>query len=92
MLAAQSGQGFEGAKREDRSAASIVQEALQRSGYRGLRGVTAQLSDGVLVLRGCVDSFYQKQIAQTIARRCLGSGLVIHNRIRVVHQTKHSTN
>ena len=69
--------------RTDVSAAAVVAEELQAAGYRGLRGVTSHMTDGVLVLQGCVSNFYQKQIAQTIARRHLSSSVVIDNRIRV---------
>ena len=87
MVTLMLGQEFGVAARGDASPVAIVQQELQAAGYRGLRGVTSHLSDGVLVLKGCVSSFYQKQIAQTIARRHLSPGSLIDNRIRVVRHS-----
>ncbi len=56
---------------------------FQRSSYRALRDVGCTYHDGVLTLRGCLSSFYLKQVAQTLVRD-LPSVERIDNQIEVV--------
>jgi hypothetical protein len=56
-----------------RRASRQIEEAIQRSHYTELRGVTCEIDGATLVLRGRVPSFYLKQMAQAIvARQCSG--------------------
>jgi osmotically-inducible protein OsmY len=61
---------------------SQTQERLRNSGYRALRRVSCLSRDGVLVLHGCVPSYYLKQVAQEIAAGAEGVRQVI-NQIEV---------
>ena len=55
---------------------------LQRSAYRTVRRTTCQYHDGILTLRGCVPSFFHKQIAQSLLRD-LQADVCIDNRLEV---------
>ena len=56
---------------------------LQRSPYAELHRVVCEFYEGILRLRGCVPSYYMKQVAQTAV---LGLDGVdeIHNQLEVV--------
>lgn len=51
--------------------------------YPALQRVTCELYEGVLVLRGRVPSFYQKQLAQAIAAQCAGVEEIV-NKLEVM--------
>jgi osmotically-inducible protein OsmY len=44
--------------------AELALDRLRHSRYLALRKIGCEASDGVLTLRGCVNSYYLKQIAQ----------------------------
>jgi osmotically-inducible protein OsmY len=59
----------------------IVQNALRElraRGYEGLLSVTCEHHEGMLVLRGCVPSYYLKQLAQEVASKVPGVKLVVN--------------
>lgn len=56
---------------------------LRESSYDALRRASCEVRNGVLTLRGQVPSFYVKQIAQTVVRHVLESGMVIDNQLEV---------
>ncbi len=43
-----------------------IRSRLQRSGHRGLDDVSCDFSRGVLTLRGRVETYYLKQLAQAV--------------------------
>jgi osmotically-inducible protein OsmY len=51
---------------------SRVDRALQTSGYADLRRLRCESADGVITLRGRVQSFFLKQMAQTVVARVEG--------------------
>ncbi len=55
---------------------------LRCSAYRDIRGVTCEFHEGVLTLRGRVQSYYMKQIAQSLVLR-MGRVEEINNRLEV---------
>jgi osmotically-inducible protein OsmY len=56
---------------------------LHECHYPALRRVTCELYEGVLVLRGRVPSYYQKQLAQAMAARCAGVEEIV-NKLEVM--------
>ena len=60
-----------------------AQSRLRKSGYHELHLVSCDFHEGVLTLRGCVTSFYLKQVAQELIRRLDGAEEV-NNRLEVV--------
>ena len=61
---------------------ALALSALQRSNVWALRRLTA-LDDGDrIVLHGCVNSFYHKQLAQELVRNQLG-GVEVVNHVQV---------
>ena len=63
--------------------AAAIRSALGRSGYSALKDVACDVTDGVALLRGCVASYYLKQVAQAAAMDAAGVHPVV-NRIDVV--------
>lgn len=59
-----------------------LRTALAQSHYRALRSITCRVVAGEATLEGDLDSYYQKQVAQTIAARVPGV-VRVHNRIQV---------
>ncbi len=59
-----------------------AQSRLRKSGYHELHLVSFDFHEGVLTLRGCVSSFYLKQVAQELIRRLNGVEEV-NNRLEV---------
>ena len=43
-----------------------IRRRLCAAGYHGLRQIECEYSDGVVILRGCVPTYYVKQIAQAV--------------------------
>jgi osmotically-inducible protein OsmY len=62
---------------------SMVRDALERSPYRSLRGVSCEFSEGLLLLRGRLGSYYHKQLAQEAVADVEGV-LEVVNKIEVV--------
>jgi BON domain len=60
----------------------LARQALKSSGYTPVSTLDCHVSDGVVVLRGVVNSYYLKQVAQESVRR-LGLADRIDNRVTV---------
>ena len=45
---------------------ALVEARMRQSGYYELRKVSCDFHEGVLTLRGCVTSYYLKQLAQSL--------------------------
>jgi hypothetical protein len=60
-----------------------AESCLRSNPYLALKNVTCDYREGVLTLRGCLPSYYLKQIAQTAVARVAG-GVRIVNEIEVV--------
>jgi hypothetical protein len=61
----------------------LAEGCPRRNPYLALKNVTCDCRDGVLVLRGCLPSYYLKQVAQELVARLEGvEGL--ENEIQVV--------
>src|SRR5262245_65590870 len=50
----------------------LAEGCLRRNPYRTLKNVACDCRDGVLVLRGCLPSYYLKQVAQEVVARLEG--------------------
>ena len=61
----------------------LAEGCLRRNPYRALKHVSCDCQEGVLVLRGCLPSYYLKQIAQEAVARLEGVK-AIDNQIQVV--------
>ena len=61
----------------------LAEGCLRRNPYRTLKNVACDCRDGVLVLRGCLPSYYLKQVAQEVVARLEGVQ-AIDNQIQVV--------
>ncbi len=64
-------------------AAELAERALRNSPYLALRNVTCECRDGVLSLRGCLPTYYLKQVAQAVVAPVDGVRQVV-NDIEVV--------
>lgn len=54
---------------EDDPACLIVEDAenrLRKNAYLVLRNISCEFRDGILILRGCLPTYYLKQIAQSV--------------------------
>lgn len=58
---------------------------LCQAAYTGLKQVRCQLSGSRLVLTGAVRSYYQKQMAQSVVFKAVGSDLAVENRLNVIN-------
>ena len=63
--------------------ADLAERCLRSNPYLALKNVSCDLLDGVLVLRGCLPTYYLKQIAQEAVASLEGVER-IDNQIRVV--------
>jgi osmotically-inducible protein OsmY len=61
----------------------LAEGCLRRNPYLALKNVSCDGQEGVLVLRGCLPSYYLKQIAQEAVARLEGVK-AIDNQIQVV--------
>jgi osmotically-inducible protein OsmY len=52
--------------------ADLAERALRNSPYLALRNVTCDYQGGVLILRGCLPTYYLKQVAQAVVARVEG--------------------
>lgn len=59
-----------------------ISAALRRAGYSQLRQIQLSAERQGIVMRGTVDSFYLKQMAQEIAREA-AAGWRIYNSLKV---------
>jgi len=68
--------------RNHRSLCRVIEEAakasLRESPYRVFAAVSCECRQGVLLLRGCVSTFYHKQVAQETAARVDGVTQVVN--------------
>jgi len=46
--------------------ADLAERALRNSPYLSLRNIICECRDGVLTLRGCLPTYYLKQVAQAV--------------------------
>jgi hypothetical protein len=60
-----------------------AESCLRSNPYLALKNVTCDYREGVLTLRGCLPSYYLKQIAQTAVARVAGEARIV-NEIEVV--------
>jgi len=63
---------------ENDSVAEAAQQRLRASAYFGVRTVSCEHHEGVLVLRGRVLSYYHKQLAQESVRHIPGVEVIIN--------------
>jgi osmotically-inducible protein OsmY len=61
----------------------LAEGLLWRNPYLALKNVSCDCREGVLVLRGCLPSYYRKQVAQEAVARLEGVAAV-DNQIQVV--------
>ena len=59
-----------------------LQETFEKLGYPQLQSLQCTFEDGVLKMAGELDSFYLKQVAQSVAIKILGPNFV-QNQIEV---------
>ena len=57
-----------------------AQADLSNSQYVALRKLSCEVKGGVLILHGRIPSFHLKQIAHSLLRRHLGTGIVLDDR------------
>jgi len=69
-------------RQTDGHLAEAAEGRLRKSGHFGLRSVSCESRQGVLVLRGRVSSYYCKQLAQELVRRINGAETIV-NRVEV---------
>jgi osmotically-inducible protein OsmY len=63
--------------------ADLAERSLRSNSYLALKNISCDLLDGVLVLRGCLPTYYLKQIAQEVVAHLEGVKR-IENQIQVV--------
>jgi hypothetical protein len=71
----------------------IVEQAesrLRDSPYFALRMVSCESRNGVLVLRGCLPTYYLKQLAQATVVRGQGAPTTVLNEIEVTGSGRHA--
>ena len=68
---------------EEKAIQAMVASRLQHSGYVELRDISCHFHEGVLTLRGCVSSYYMKQLAQTLVLHLEGVQ-ELNNRVEVL--------
>ena len=64
--------------------AKSIEMTFDKMGYRSLRNVSCVLDSGRVTLTGNTPTFYLKQVAQVIAAKIAGVG-VINNQIEVLN-------
>ena len=60
---------------EDAPACAIVEDVenrLRKNAYLVLRNISCEFHEGVLILRGCLPTYYLKQIAQSVVSGVAG--------------------
>lgn len=70
-------------------AVEAVECRLRCSGYLALRNVWCEYDQGVLTLRGCLPSYYLKQMAYAVVADLEGVGR-INNQIEVLASARHA--
>jgi osmotically-inducible protein OsmY len=56
-----------------------AESRLRSNGYLAMKNVSCDYQDGVLTLRGCVPSYFLKQMAQTAVARLPGVERVVND-------------
>jgi hypothetical protein len=69
--------------------ADLAEGCLRRNPYLALKNVACDCRDGVLVLRGCLPSYYLKQVAQEAVARLEGVK-AIDNQIQILSPASRS--
>ena len=59
-------------------AAVLAERALRNSPYLSLRNIVCEYQDGVLTLRGCLPTYYLKQVAQAVVATLEGVRQVVN--------------
>ena len=62
----------------------VAERGLRSSRYSALQHVSCDYQGGVLVLRGCLPTYYLKQLAQEVVAHQFDKGERLENRIQVV--------
>ena len=62
---------------------ALAEGRMRQSGYYELRDVSCDFHEGVLTLRGCVTSYYLKQLAQSLVFHLVGVE-ELNNRLEVI--------
>jgi hypothetical protein len=70
--------------------AERAESELRRNSYVALKNVACEFRDGVLILNGCLPTYYLKQVAQEAVARLNGIAR-IENRIEVVAPSRRTT-
>lgn len=70
---------------QDRQWLEKARLGLYQTAYTGLQRVRCQLCGRRLVLTGVVRSYYQKQLAQSVVFKAVGSDLAVENRLNVIN-------
>lgn len=60
-----------------------AEHCLRGNAYLALKNVSCEYSEGVLTLRGCLPSYYLKQMAQAAVSRVAGEVRIV-NQIEVI--------
>ncbi len=68
---------------DSREVVEVAEEYLRKSPYSTIRNLVCEYDGGVLLLRGQVPSFYDKQLAQEAVSR-VGGVVQIVNHVEVV--------
>ena len=63
---------------------AVAERALRSGPYPALKNLGCDFRDGVLVLRGCLPTYYLKQMAQEVVAQQFDKGERLENRIQVV--------
>ncbi len=58
--------------------AELAECQLRGNSYLALRNISCELHEGVLTLRGCVPTYYLKQMAQTVVSALPGVPTIIN--------------
>ena len=64
----------------------VAERGLHSSRYAALKHVSCDYQGGVLVLRGCLPTYYLKQIAQEVVSHEVKGVSRLENRIQVVRR------
>lgn len=83
MLASNSSEPETGMQDLQTRIIELVERCLHRNPYLAMRHVSCDYHDGVLILRGCLPTYYLKQLAQQVVVGLQGVER-IDNQIQVV--------
>ena len=69
--------------------ADLAERALRNSPYLSLRNIICECRDGVLTLRGCLPTYFLKQVAQAVVASVEGVRQIV-NEIEVACVVAHN--